>query len=222
MRTQEVWGIGDRVTGIHAAGRLAWLCGCSFHGCIIMGMKAPLINISARGAAMRRRLSRFYFVPATLLIALLVFMTNLNLSPSLLHVPLTAILVTELEAGMHFCIVKGVAPDQRCTRPSLSRAKAAAIVLGSALSCAMATSVLAMSITSCPVDTMFLMQHLPLGPVIYGVRCSPESHALFPNVERISHIPTSGGLGSDDAESAPIHTEPQQLQALDEQAPVQE
>ena len=81
---------------------------------------AGVANLSAEGAATRRWIFNWLALPILVLVTGVVLVADA--SPALLHVPLTACFVIEMEARTRFCIGVGLAPGAACVNGSLSPA----------------------------------------------------------------------------------------------------
>ena len=123
-------------------------------------LRTTVTNIGPKGAALRRWGARYIIAPPTLLLAILTVKVGLN--PALLHYPLAAIVVVELEAACRFCVLKGAAA--KCTRPNISRATAMAMVTAGYLIGLIPVLMLTRPL-GCTLDPQ---AYLPIvGPVVY-------------------------------------------------------
>ena len=125
-------------------------------------------NIREAGAQARHNATIYVMLPMVFAVAASILF--FDLSPSLLYIPLTAAFVTEYEARSHFCVLKGISPNEACPRPGLSRGMAVAVCLVS-LVVAILISIAVAFAVGCKIDGLFLQQFIPCGFLWAGYTC---------------------------------------------------
>ena len=130
-------------------------------------------NVGERGAKARQDANWYVIMPLCLLV--LIAVIYFNLTPAIVHIPITAVMVTEYEARTHFCVAKGILPNETCQRPGLSRSMAIGVPLACAFLAVLPTVAIALIMPSCDPysDLRFWQQLLPLGYLFVGATCGP-------------------------------------------------
>ena len=118
-----------------------------------------LVNLNRHGTKARRWAQTWVCIP--LLLCALAAVLFVDLSPVLVHIPITACIVVEVEVRAKFCVAVGALPGAACQMKGLSRAAAFGLCIGAFVVAALPTLGLAY-LRGCEFGKSFWLQLVPI------------------------------------------------------------